>query len=61
MKRLKPLGMASEGKFPADLRMKFQFMLSPMAQDDSVMYKIMGGGSPDKRNNKYTFMESPNY
>ena len=41
--KLKPLGLATESRFPADLRTRYKFMLSPMAQDDPAMFAIMGG------------------
>lgn len=46
--KIKPLGLANERNFPADLRTRFQFMLSPMAQDDPAMFAIMGGNSTKK-------------
>ena len=39
---LKPLGLAHESHFPAELRAQFHFM-KPISQDDPTMFAIMGG------------------
>ena len=40
---LRPLGLATESHFPADLRASFKYMLSPMAAEAPDIVKFMKG------------------
>ena len=44
LNNFRPLGLANESRFPAELRTQFQFMLGPMAQNDPTMFATMAGG-----------------
>jgi len=45
--KMKPLGLANESHFPPDLRIKYQYMLAPVAQEDPDMLNIMGAPAAD--------------
>ena len=39
---MRPLGLANESKFPAELRIKYQLLLGPVIHEDPTMYNVMG-------------------
>lgn len=41
-KKLVPLGLANERKFPVELKTRFHFTLSPLAQSDPVILDALG-------------------
>ena len=40
--KMRPLGFANESRFPAELRIKYQFMLGPVIHEDPTMFNVMG-------------------
>ena len=41
-RQLVPLGLATESKFPVELKTRFHFTLSPLAQSDPVILEVLG-------------------